>query len=89
MFVLLSMQYSGPTVTMAALIRPGSMTHSTQFDQAMVFLTINTISATSISVVMPPNGAVAAPGKWMFVVLTADRTPNHAQPNGLQFVNLS
>ena len=61
-------------VKYVALIRTGSVTHSTNNDQRFVALTINSRSGNSMTLTAPPTGNIAPPGNYMlWVVDNADQ----------------
>lgn len=56
-------------VKYVALIRAGSVTHSTDNDQRFVALIINSRDGNTLNVSAPPNGNVAPPGYYMIWVV--------------------
>lgn len=56
-------------VSRVALIRAGSVTHSTNNDQRYVGLQITARSGNTLTVAAPPNGNVAPPGYYMLWVV--------------------
>lgn len=64
------------TVRVVHLVRCGSATHAFNPDQRLVVLTIVRRDAGSITVRMPPNGAVAPPGYYLLFLLNLAGTPS-------------
>lgn len=62
-------------VKYAALIRAGSVTHSTNNDQRFVALTINARTGNTLELSAPPNGNVAPPGYYMLWVVDTNEQP--------------
>lgn len=62
-------------VQRVALIRNGSVTHSTNMDQRYVGLTIESKEGNTIRVSSPPNGNVAPPGQYMLWVIDNNGNP--------------
>lgn len=62
-------------VKYVALIRAGSVTHSTDNDQRFVALTINSRSGNTLNVTAPPSGNVAPPGYYMIWVIDNSDQP--------------
>lgn len=61
-------------VEYAALIRAGSVTHSTNNDQRFVALELESRNGNALTLVAPPSGNVAPPGSYMlWLVDTAGR----------------
>jgi hypothetical protein len=60
------------------LIRPGSVTHSTNMDQRLVKLD-KTISGNVLNVTAPLNPRLAPPGYYMLFVVNASGTPSVAK----------
>ncbi|MBA3961932.1 MAG: DUF1929 domain-containing protein [Chthoniobacterales bacterium] len=65
------------------LVRPGSSTHSFDFDQRVVGLTYTTL-ATQLKATTPPNGSIAPPGYYMVFIINQAGVPSVAK-----FVHLS
>ncbi len=65
------------------LIRPGSASHSFDFDQRFIGLTYNARGG-KITASAPPNGNIAPPGYYMLFILNQDGVPSLAK-----FVHLS
>ncbi|MCC5599755.1 galactose oxidase early set domain-containing protein [Nostoc favosum] len=62
-------------VKYVAMIRAGSVTHSTDNDQRFVALTINSRDGNTLNVSAPPNGNVAPPGYYMIWVVDNSNQP--------------
>lgn len=62
-------------VQYVALIRAGSVTHSTDNDQRFVGLVINSRSGNTLTVSTPPNGNIAPPGFYMLWVVDNTNQP--------------
>jgi hypothetical protein len=62
-------------VKYVAMIRTGSVTHSTDNDQRFVALTINSRSGNTLDLSAPPNGSVAPPGYYMLWVVDNSLLP--------------
>jgi len=69
-----------PNIAAVSLIRFSSVTHSINMGQRFVPLsfTIGSGSATSLSVVTPPNANIAPPGNYMLFILDTNGTPSVA-----------
>jgi hypothetical protein len=61
------------------LLRPGSTTHTRNFDQRLVELTLTKDAAfpTRLTVTGPPNGNIAPPGPYIMHVLDDQGVPSH------------
>ncbi|KAJ3017064.1 hypothetical protein HKX48_003745 [Thoreauomyces humboldtii] len=68
----------GTLVTKVVIMRHASTTHSTNSDQRLVELQITATTATSVTVVGPPNSRIAVPGSYMLFLLNAAGTPSEA-----------
>ncbi len=64
-------------------MRPGSATHSVDFDQRLIELTFTTAGG-KIAATAPPTGAIAPPGYYMLFLINKSGVPSVAQ-----FVHLS
>jgi hypothetical protein len=62
-------------VKYGALIRTGSVTHSTNNDQRFIALTINSRSGNTLNVTTPRSGNVAPPGYYMLWVVDNSNRP--------------
>lgn len=62
-------------VKYVALIRAGSVTHSTDNDQRFVALTIESRNGNTLNLSAPPNGNVAPPGYYMLWVIDNSNQP--------------
>ncbi len=62
-------------VKYVALIRAGSVTHSTNNDQRFVVLTINARNGNTLDLTSPPSGNVAPPGFYMLWVVDNSDQP--------------
>jgi hypothetical protein len=62
-------------VKYVALIRAGSVTHSTDNDQRFIALTIESRNGNTLNVNAPPNGNVAPPGYYMLWVIDNSDQP--------------
>lgn len=60
------------------LMRPGSSTHTRNFDQRLVELTMtkDPLAARRLIVTAPPNGNIAPPGYYLLFVLNANGVPS-------------
>lgn len=56
------------SIESVVLIRPGSVTHATDFDQRMIELEIVGRSGDTLTVVAPPNSTVAPRGHYMLFI---------------------
>jgi hypothetical protein len=63
-------------ITAAHLVRCGSATHAFNPDQRLIVLPITERADDSVTVRMPPNGAVAPPGYYLLFILNAAGTPS-------------
>lgn len=63
------------SVGRVALIRAGSVTHSTNNDQRYVGLAITQRSGNTLTVTAPPNGNVAPPGYYMLWAVDTNGNP--------------
>jgi hypothetical protein len=66
----------GTAITKVAIIRPGSVTHSMNFDQRYIELEITGSSSTTVTVKGPPDKKTAPPGYWFLVALKATGNPD-------------
>jgi hypothetical protein len=59
-------------------MRPGSTTHTRNFDQRLVELTMtkDPTAARRLIVTAPPNGNIAPPGYYLLFVLNANGVPS-------------
>jgi hypothetical protein len=67
----------------AALIRHGSTTHTNNMDQRYVGLKIASSTDTHITVILPPDGAVAPPGPYMIFVVSNDANNDPVPSTGI------
>jgi hypothetical protein len=63
----------------AALISPGSVTHSFNSSQRYVGLSITERNANSLKLQSPPNSFIAPPGYYMFFIVTDSGVPSVAK----------
>ncbi len=71
-------------ITSAVLVRPGSPSHSFDFEQRLVDLAFSASIPGRLTVTAPPNGSVAPPGYYMLFVVNSAGVPSVAS-----FVHLS
>ena len=76
----LQIDRAATNVKFVALIRAGSVTHSTNNDQRFVALTINSRSGNSLTLTAPPTGNVAPPGYYMIWVVDNSDQPCQLAP---------
>jgi hypothetical protein len=62
-------------ITRVALIRPGAVTHSTNFDQRYVDLTWQ-VGQGQLTVATPPSPNMAPPGFYMLVIVNSNGIPS-------------
>jgi len=67
-----------PVVAAAALLRPGSVTHSFNMEQRFVGLVIGAQTGTSLTVQAPPDPNVAPPGYYLLFLLNGAGVPSVA-----------
>jgi hypothetical protein len=60
------------------LVKPGSVTHSTNFTQRLIPLSF-TVSGTTLNVTAPVNSNIAPPGDYMLFIVNAQGTPSVAK----------
>lgn len=70
---------SSPAVSSACLIRCGSVTHSLNFDQRYVGLTVADNADGALTVRTPPDPYVAPPGYYLLFVLSGAGVPSVAR----------
>jgi galactose oxidase-like protein/IPT/TIG domain-containing protein/glyoxal oxidase-like protein len=70
-------------ISQAVLVRPGSSTHSFDFDQRLVGMSF-TAGSGSLTVTAPPNSKIAPPGYYMLFLIN-----NKGVPSVAKFVLLS
>jgi hypothetical protein len=63
-------------IARVALIRAGAVTHGFHMDQRYVGLELRGISATGVTVRLPPNGHVAPPGSYMLFLVDGSGVPS-------------
>ena len=71
----LEIDRAATNVKYVALIRAGSVTHSTNNDQRFVALTINARNGNTLTLTAPPTGNVAPPGYYMIWVVDNSDQP--------------
>ena len=71
----LQIDRAATNVKYVALIRAGSVTHSTNNDQRFVALTINSRNGNTLTLTAPPTGNVAPPGYYMIWVVDNSNQP--------------
>jgi hypothetical protein len=64
------------TIQSVAMMRCGSVTHAFDADQRYVGLSIQSHTASSLTVKSPPNKKVAPPGYYMLFILDANGVPS-------------
>ncbi|HYU58295.1 MAG TPA: galactose oxidase-like domain-containing protein, partial [Actinomycetota bacterium] len=64
-------------ISRVALVRPGSVTHSVNFDQRYVDLSYS-VNGSSITATAPASGRLAPPGWYMLTVLNEKAVPSEA-----------
>jgi hypothetical protein len=64
-------------ISQAVLVRPGSSTHSFDFDQRLVGMSF-TAGSGALSVAAPPNGNIAPPGYYMLFLINNKGVPSVA-----------
>ncbi len=77
-------------ITDAVLVRPGSPSHSFDFEQRLVGLSFTSSTSDTLTATAPPDGAIAPPGYYMLFLLNSSGVPSvarflhlSAQPNNL------
>lgn len=71
-------------ITSAVLVKPGSPTHSFDFDQRVIGLTYTVTNSSTLTATAPPNGSIAPPGWYMVFLINQSGVPSLAK-----FVHLS
>lgn len=71
-------------ITSAVLMRPGSSTHSFDFEQRQVGLSYSVADSGTLTATAPPSGSIAPPGYYMLFLINQVGVPSVAQ-----FVHLS
>jgi Domain of unknown function (DUF1929)/Concanavalin A-like lectin/glucanases superfamily/Glyoxal oxidase N-terminus/IPT/TIG domain/Galactose oxidase, central domain len=66
------------SVTRVALIRPGSVTHSVDFDQRYVDLSFTVADGGTLAVTSPPGATHAPPGHYMLFIVSSSGVPSVA-----------
>jgi hypothetical protein len=66
-------------ITSAVLVRPGSSTHSFDFDQRVVGLSYTASDSETLTVTSPPNSSIAPPGYYMVFLLDQAGVPSVAK----------
>ena len=69
---------TGGPISSAVLIRPSSVTHSSDSDQRSVDLTLSNPTATGATLKIPANRNLTPTGWYMLFVRSADGTPSVA-----------
>jgi hypothetical protein len=64
-------------ISQVVLVRPGSSTHSFDFDQRLVGMSFTAGSGT-LNVTAPPNGNIAPPGYYMLFLINSKGVPSVA-----------
>ncbi len=67
------------TIASAVLVKPGSPTHSFDFDQRVVGLQITASTSGSLTVTAPPNSSIAPPGWYMVFLVNQSGVPSVAK----------
>lgn len=62
------------------LLKPASMTHSTDFDQRLVVLRFELVGGGTIRVYSPSGADVAPPGWYMLFAVSNKGVPSIAKP---------
>lgn len=65
-------------IARVVLIKPGSATHATDFEQRYVDLPFTVSAAGTLTATAPPNGNHAPPGPYMLFILTSTGIPSVA-----------
>ena len=68
-----------PEITQAVLVRPGSSTHSFDFEQRVVELSFTASSAGTLTPTAPPSGSIAPPGYYMLFLINSTGVPSVAK----------
>ena len=71
-------------ISSAVLVRPGSPTHSFNFEQRLVGLSLSVSNAGTLTATSPSNGSVAPPGYYMLFLINQSGVPSVAK-----FIHLS
>ena len=71
-------------ISSAVLVRPGSPSHSFDFEQRLVGLSFSASDPGILTATAPPNGSIAPPGYYMLFLINQAGVPSVAK-----FVNLS
>jgi hypothetical protein len=67
------------TISSAVLIRPSSVTHSSDSNQRSIDLTLSNATASGATLTVPANPNLTPPGWYMLFVRNADGTPSVAR----------
>jgi hypothetical protein len=62
------------------LLKPGSMTHSTDFDQRLVVLRFQLLGGNTVRVYSPSGAGVAPPGWYMLFAVSNQGVPSTGRP---------
>jgi hypothetical protein len=71
-------------IASAVLVRPGSPSHSFDFEQRLVGLSFSASGSGTLSAIAPSNGSIAPPGYYMLFLINQAGVPSVAQ-----FIHLS
>jgi len=66
-------------ITSAVLVKPGSSTHSFDFDQRVVGLSYTASDSETLTATSPPNSSIAPPGYYMVFLLNQAGVPSVAK----------
>jgi hypothetical protein len=68
---------SDKPVKAVSMVRPGSVTHTNDMDQRLIWLALESQVGDSVTVRTPPDGTWAPPGYYMIFVIDEAGTPSH------------
>ncbi|TWT43918.1 hypothetical protein RAS1_03200 [Phycisphaerae bacterium RAS1] len=77
--------FAATAITTVRLIRPGSVTHSLNFDQRMLELSFSRVGSHTLRIAAPANGNEAPPGYYMLFICAGT---NGTLPSEAKFVRL-
>jgi len=67
------------TIASAVLVKPGSPTHSFDFDQRLVGLSFSVSDSGTLTATAPPNSSIAPPGWYMVFLINQSGVPSVAK----------